>query len=283
MAVKPTLPTCGYCCCWSRVWRGLRGLRLQSGRYGLSMVPEEPLRFLFGQLKIRFYCKWHLMYRKLGYSHGSKGKSLRFPHFCSLWQRALFLCWTVVFFSILWPGICTRSQDPGVRYLGPWAQYTFPQKEYSLDQQALEPGFQWAIPEVETKARGEAALLELTASSFWASRWGFSRGLGFQVFESLFVTKKKIPMKMPISSYFKLCSTLCTDTSFLGTLLGASFGRHGQSFCQTGSNCTEIPVAPSSCPSLGAECGAWSCFEREALLQTSSCLCSVLFQKTDIS
>lgn len=26
-------------------------------------------------------------------------------------------------------------QDPGVRYLGPWAQYTFPQKEYSLDQQ----------------------------------------------------------------------------------------------------------------------------------------------------
>lgn len=31
-------------------------------------------------------------------------------------------------------------QDPGVRYLGPWAQYTFPQKEYSLDQQATDLG-----------------------------------------------------------------------------------------------------------------------------------------------
>ncbi|OLP79917.1 hypothetical protein AK812_SmicGene39740 [Symbiodinium microadriaticum] len=27
-------------------------------------------------------------------------------------------------------GIC---KDPGERYLGPWAQYTFPQKEYSLE------------------------------------------------------------------------------------------------------------------------------------------------------
>ena len=27
-------------------------------------------------------------------------------------------------------------EDPGERYLGPWAQYTFPQKEYSLEELA---------------------------------------------------------------------------------------------------------------------------------------------------
>ena len=34
--------------------------------------------------------------------------------------------------------LCVDGEDPGVRYLGPWAQYTFPQKEYSLDQQARQ-------------------------------------------------------------------------------------------------------------------------------------------------
>eukprot|EP00913_Durusdinium_trenchii_P032380 g30317.t1 len=33
--------------------------------------------------------------------------------------------------------LCVDGEDPGVRYLGPWAQYTFPQKEYSLDQQSF--------------------------------------------------------------------------------------------------------------------------------------------------
>ena len=38
--------------------------------------------------------------------------------------------------SFDWYGLRMVPEDPGVRYLGPWAQYTFPQKGYSLDQQA---------------------------------------------------------------------------------------------------------------------------------------------------
>eukprot|EP00434_Breviolum_minutum_P012466 symbB.v1.2.010982.t1/scaffold725.1/size168906/8 len=34
-------------------------------------------------------------------------------------------------------GLRMTPEDPGVRYLGPWAQYTFPQKEYSLNQQSF--------------------------------------------------------------------------------------------------------------------------------------------------
>lgn len=39
--------------------------------------------------------------------------------------------------SYEWYGLRMTPEDPGVRYLGPWAQYTFPQKEYSLDQQSF--------------------------------------------------------------------------------------------------------------------------------------------------
>ncbi|CAJ1433355.1 unnamed protein product [Effrenium voratum] len=39
--------------------------------------------------------------------------------------------------SYEWYGFRMTPEDPGVRYLGPWAQYTFPQKEYSLDQQSF--------------------------------------------------------------------------------------------------------------------------------------------------
>ena len=43
--------------------------------------------------------------------------------------------------ALSWPplyGTYHLHQDPGERYLGPWAQYTFPQKEHLGHNQFLE-------------------------------------------------------------------------------------------------------------------------------------------------
>ncbi len=105
------------------------------------------------------------------------------PEALFYWRLGDVLCRYILWITMT----CIAVQDPGVRYLGPWAQYTFPQKEYSLNQQA---GARW----VAIFCCHFRRLFKLTGD------W------------------------LPMHVFLK-----------------------PQSFCQTGSNCSEIPVAPLHC------------------------------------